>query len=100
MEIEVEPSLKRGFEQPLAEAIVRDAEARGMKLANADAFEAVTDMGVKGNVDGKPVAMGNAKNIGHSSIHSPDNRLSGVNLICLITKVFLEPLAAIGVRRS
>ncbi|WP_306114996.1 MULTISPECIES: heavy metal translocating P-type ATPase [unclassified Roseovarius] len=54
-------SLERGSEHPLAEAIVRGAEVRGLKLANADDFEAVTGMGVKGTVDGKPVALGNAK---------------------------------------
>lgn len=65
-------SLERGSEHPLAEAIVRGAEARGMKLANADAFEAVTGMGVKGNVDGKPVALGNAKMLAELGIDAPE----------------------------
>ncbi len=37
------------------------AEERGVALAKADAFEAVTGKGVKGIVDGKRVALGNAK---------------------------------------
>ncbi|MET4702079.1 Cu+-exporting ATPase [Constrictibacter sp. MBR-5] len=44
-------SLERGSEHPLAEAIVRGAEARGLGLAKADQFEAITGMGVKGVVD-------------------------------------------------
>ena len=54
-------SLERGSEHPLAEAIVAGAETRGIELAKAEAFEALTGMGVKGMVDGKPVALGNVK---------------------------------------
>ena len=54
-------SLERGSEHPLAEAIVSGAEERGVELAKADAFEAITGMGVKGLVDNRPVALGNAK---------------------------------------
>ncbi len=54
-------SLERGSEHPLAEAIVTGAEDRGVALAKAEDFEAVTGKGVKGIVDGKPVALGNAK---------------------------------------
>lgn len=52
-------SLERGSEHPLAEAIVRGAEERDVKMADADDFEAVTGKGVKGVVDGKAVALGN-----------------------------------------
>jgi Cu+-exporting ATPase len=54
-------SLERGSEHPLAEAIVRGAEERGVDMAKAEDFEAVTGKGVKGVVDGKPVALGNLK---------------------------------------
>ena len=54
-------SLERGSEHPLAEAIVGGAEARGIELAKAEDFEAVTGMGVTGRVDGRTVALGNAK---------------------------------------
>ena len=54
-------SLERGSEHPLAEAIVKGAEARGVEMVNAEDFEAITGMGVKGVVDGKAVALGNAK---------------------------------------
>jgi P-type Cu+ transporter len=54
-------SLERGSEHPLADAIVAGAEARGVALADATDFEAVTGMGVKGMVEGRRVALGNAK---------------------------------------
>ena len=52
-------SLERGSEHPLAEAIVRGAEERGVDMSDAQNFEAVTGKGVKGTVDGKAVALGN-----------------------------------------
>jgi Cu+-exporting ATPase len=52
-------SLERGSEHPLAEAIVRGAEERDVKMDNARDFEAITGKGVKGVVDGKAVALGN-----------------------------------------
>ena len=54
-------SLERGSEHPLAAAIVAGAEERGVTLSHAEDFEAVTGKGVKGTVDGKRVALGNAK---------------------------------------
>jgi Cu+-exporting ATPase len=54
-------SLERGSEHPLAEAIVSGAEERGVEMTEAEAFEAITGKGVKGIVDGKAVALGNAK---------------------------------------
>jgi Cu+-exporting ATPase len=54
-------SLERGSEHPLAEAIVAGAEERGIEMAKADDFEAVTGKGVKGVIDGKAVGLGNAK---------------------------------------
>ena len=52
-------SLERGSEHPLAEAIVRGAEERGVEMVEAAEFEAVTGKGVTGRVDGKAVALGN-----------------------------------------
>ncbi len=52
-------SLERGSEHPLAAAIVKGAEKRGVALAGADGFESVTGKGVKGNVDGRFVTLGN-----------------------------------------
>jgi len=54
-------SLERGSEHPLAEAIVSGAEARSVEMTAADAFEAITGKGVRGVVDGKAVALGNAR---------------------------------------
>jgi len=52
-------TLERGSEHPLAEAIVRGAEERGVAMDEASDFEAITGKGVKGTVGGKAVALGN-----------------------------------------
>ncbi|WP_305096946.1 copper-transporting P-type ATPase [Croceibacterium aestuarii] len=52
-------SLERGSEHPLAEAIVSGAQERGLVLADASDFDAITGKGVKGTVDGRAVALGN-----------------------------------------
>ena len=54
-------SLERGSEHPLADAIVRGAEDRGVVTAPAADFAAVTGKGVRGIVDGHAVALGNPK---------------------------------------
>ena len=52
-------SLERGSEHPLAAAIVKGAEARGLALVIAEGFESITGKGVKGRVNGRTVALGN-----------------------------------------
>jgi Cu+-exporting ATPase len=54
-------SLERASEHPLAEAIVRGAEQKGLTLVQTDNFESVTGKGVTGKVDGRMVALGNVK---------------------------------------
>ncbi|YBV97656.1 heavy metal translocating P-type ATPase [Phyllobacteriaceae bacterium JZ32] len=53
-------SLERGSEHPLAEAIVEGAQARGLKLVDTTDFDAVTGKGVRGEIGGNAVALGNA----------------------------------------
>jgi Cu+-exporting ATPase len=54
-------SLERSSEHPLAAAIVMAAKDRGMATTEPTDFASVTGMGVTGKIDGRPVALGNAK---------------------------------------
>jgi P-type Cu+ transporter len=54
-------SLEAGSEHPLAAAILRGAEQRGLKPAKVEGFEAVTGQGVEGRVGGRVAALGNAR---------------------------------------
>jgi Cu+-exporting ATPase len=54
-------TLERSSEHPLAAAIVKGAEERGVKLSTTEAFESLTGRGVRGRVENSSVALGNAK---------------------------------------
>ncbi|MEK6692272.1 MAG: heavy metal translocating P-type ATPase [Nitrospirota bacterium] len=54
-------SIEKGSEHPLAEAIVKGAEEKGIILKNAESFESITGKGVIGKVDGHEVGLGNQK---------------------------------------
>ena len=54
-------SAERGSEHPLADAIVRGAEARGTALREATAFESIAGHGITATVDGHAVLAGNRK---------------------------------------
>ncbi|HZK77040.1 MAG TPA: copper-translocating P-type ATPase [Candidatus Kapabacteria bacterium] len=54
-------TLERASEHPLAAAIVKGAEDRGVALSEAKDFESLTGRGVRGTVDGEHVALGNQK---------------------------------------
>ena len=51
--------LERGSEHPLGEAIVRGAGERGIQALDIGAFESLTGKGVRGQVDGHEVVLGN-----------------------------------------
>ncbi|MBV9287290.1 MAG: heavy metal translocating P-type ATPase [Hyphomicrobiales bacterium] len=53
-------SLERGSEHPLAAAIVKAAEEKGLALAEAIDFDAPAGKGVKGKVGGSALAIGSA----------------------------------------
>ncbi len=52
-------SLDQGSEHPLADAIVAEARARGLALSPVAGFDSITGSGVRGEVDGRPLLLGN-----------------------------------------
>jgi Cu+-exporting ATPase len=46
-------------EHPLAEAIVQEARARNLRLAEPDSFEAIPGKGIEASIDGKNILLGN-----------------------------------------
>jgi len=52
-------SLERGSEHPLAAAIVAAAKERELELVDAKDFDSLTGKGIRGQVDGKALAIGN-----------------------------------------
>ncbi len=54
-------SLEQGSEHPLAEAIVNNAKENKLELLPVTNFQAVTGAGVKGQINGKNIAVGTRK---------------------------------------
>ncbi len=52
-------SLDQGSEHPLAAAIVSAAKAQDLKLSKPEDFDSESGIGVRGQVDGKALALGN-----------------------------------------
>jgi len=77
-------SLERSSEHPLAAAIVEAARERGLKLADAEDFDAPTGKGVVGTVESRRVALGNARlindigvDVDHFAVKAEDLRRDG-----------------------
>ena len=54
-------SAERGSEHPLGEAIVQEAQARKLTLAEAQDFEAVPGLGIEAQVEGRRLVLGNLR---------------------------------------
>ncbi len=54
-------SLERASEHPLAQAIVKGAEERGLRLSPVEKFESVTGQGVRGEIGVRKVAVGSRR---------------------------------------
>ncbi|MDQ1640094.1 MAG: P-type Cu+ transporter [Pyrinomonadaceae bacterium] len=53
-------SVERSSEHPLAAAIIAETAARGISLANTKDFASLTGKGIRGEVDGRQVSLGNS----------------------------------------
>ena len=96
-------SLDQGSEHPLAAAIVKAALERGLVLSKADGFESSTGIGVRGQVDGKPLALGNTAlmtqlNITFDSLTAQAEtlRVEGASVMLLAVDGQLEGLLAVS----
>jgi Cu+-exporting ATPase len=66
-------SLEQSSEHPIARAIVTAARDRGIALRTADSFESVTGQGVRGRIDGRSVAIGNAALLASARASIPED---------------------------
>lgn len=57
--LQIAASIDQGSEHPLAHAIVAEGHRRGLQLDKPETFESSSGIGVRGNVAGKRIALGN-----------------------------------------
>ncbi len=75
-------SAEKGSEHPLGEAIVRAAEEKGLELRPVEGFEAIPGQGIKAQIDGDPILLGNlglmeAKGVDLNGLRGEMERLAG-----------------------
>jgi len=76
-------SLENSSEHPLAQAIVKGAQDKGLESLDVSDFDSITGMGIKGNINGKETAVGNEKlmdkygiNVTHGQLQEAKERQS------------------------
>jgi Cu+-exporting ATPase len=72
--LRVAASLERSSEHPLAAAIVNGAQERGVQLTEVTEFESITGKGVRGQVEGHAVVLGNQRLLDDLAIDVGDAR--------------------------
>ena len=93
---------EKGSEHPLAEAIVKASLQRGLKIPDADSFEAVPGHGVRCTFENKTLLLGNRKLLQESSIPVDDleydlQRLEEEGKTAMILAVDKKPAGIIAV---
>ena len=73
-------SLDQGSEHPLADAIVKAARERNLVIDKVEGFESTTGIGVRGNVDGKQLALGNTALMNQLNIQIESLKLTAEEL--------------------
>jgi Cu+-exporting ATPase len=59
--LQIAASGEKGSEHPLGEAIVKDAEEKGIEFKKVETFKAIPGHGIEVNIDGKTILLGNRK---------------------------------------
>jgi Cu+-exporting ATPase len=95
-------SLERSSEHPLASAMVKAAEARGLKLTEASNFNSITGQGVIGQVNNREVVVGNStlltsRQIRAESLVSKGEELSQQGQTVMLVAIDGKPAGLIAV---
>ncbi|MDY7076638.1 MAG: heavy metal translocating P-type ATPase [Chloroflexota bacterium] len=95
-------SAERGSEHPLGQAVVTEAEARGLTLADPQDFEAVSGKGIRAQVEGHAVLVGkpewmNVENIPLGDLSADVERLQGDAKTAVVVAIDGEAAGIIGI---
>lgn len=74
-------SLEKPSEHPLAEAILQEAQARGLELLAAEAFEALPGKGLRAQIEGKQYFAGNTALMQEQGIALPDESTAQAQML-------------------
>jgi Cu+-exporting ATPase len=101
--VQLAAALERGSEHPLASAIVKGAEERGLAPDSALHFESLTGKGVRGEVQGRRVALGNRMLMDAMSVDvsalapkSEELRASGQTVMFVVVEGLLAGIVGVA----
>lgn len=97
-------SVEQGSEHPLARAILKAANARGIAIAKADEFESASGKGVQANVAGHKVSVGGLRDLGEWKVALPENardiaeehQQRGATVVAVVVDAHVTGLIAIA----
>lgn len=95
-------AVERLSEHPLAEAIVRAADAEGLEIPSADSFESETSFGVSAVVDGRIVVIGADRlmireRLDITALKEDEARLANMGRTALFAAIDGKVVAVIGI---
>lgn len=95
-------SAERGSEHPLGQAVVSEAEGRGLSLVAPQNFEAIAGRGIRAQVEGHAVLVGKpewieAENVPLESLAAAVERLQAEAKTCVVVAVDGEVAGVLGV---
>jgi Cu+-exporting ATPase len=79
--LQVVASIEQSSEHPLADAIVKQAKEKGLKLKKASKFKAVPGHGITANLGSKKYYFGNEKLMAKNSIKVSDSIISQIHAL-------------------
>ncbi|TCZ55802.1 heavy metal translocating P-type ATPase [Roseicella aquatilis] len=94
--------LERPSQHPLAEAVVRAAQKRGLPVPAVDGFDAPVGRGVTGRVEGRQIAVGNARlmqelGVDATPVAAEAERLRGEGATAFFVAVDGQPAGLVAV---
>lgn len=80
--LQIAASSEKGSEHPLGEAIVKEAEEKGLEFIRLEQFKAIPGQGIEVNIDSKSILLGNRKlmeerKISLENLEETSHRLAG-----------------------
>jgi len=101
--LQIAASAEKGSEHPLGDAIVKDAVSKNLEMIAIDKFEAIPGRGIKVNIDGQNILLGNRKlmiennvNLKESEVESDRLAEEGKTPMFIALNEVLEGLIAVA----
>lgn len=96
-------SVERGSEHPISKALLEEAQNRNINLTDPKHFQAIPGHGVRAEIDGRKILLGNLKllqenNISTTTLQKHQEEISGQGATTLFLAIDNAPAGVIGIK--